>query len=229
MIVLLVIVAVLVLLLVMPFGVSARYVDGELGAAARVMCFNIKVLPRKEKPEKKKKAEKPKKEKKSKKEKPEKEKKPRPKPSPEELLQLLKLGLDALARFKRKITVNRFMLHLVVAAEDPFDATMIYGAVNAGLGLIEGMKGRAFKVRQYDIKTALDFDSTEPRADAELTMTISLGRILAVVFAAGWGFMKIKMNAAKEQKAAAKAEEERKVSNGSGTDPDGGIPANQHV
>ena len=56
-----------------------------------------------------------------------------------------------------------------------------------------------------------------------------LGRILAVVFAAGWGFMKIKMNAAKEQKAAAKAEEERKVSNGSGTDPDGGIPANQHV
>ena len=54
MIVLLVIVAVLVLLLVMPFGVSARYVDGELGAAARVMCFNIKVLPRKEKPEKKK-------------------------------------------------------------------------------------------------------------------------------------------------------------------------------
>ena len=58
MIVLLVIVAVLVLLLVMPFGVSARYVDGELGAAARVMCFNIKVLPRKEKPEKKKKKEK---------------------------------------------------------------------------------------------------------------------------------------------------------------------------
>ena len=116
MIVLLVIVAVLVLLLVMPFGVSARYVDGELGAAARVMCFNIKVLPRKEKPEKKKKAEKPKKEKKTKKEKPEKEKKPRPKPSPEELLQLLKLGLDAMARFKRKITVNRFMLHLVVAA-----------------------------------------------------------------------------------------------------------------
>ena len=75
MIVLLVIVAVLVLLLVMPFGVSARYVDGELGAAARVMCFNIKVLPRKEKPEKKKKAEKLKKEKKPKKEKPEKEKK----------------------------------------------------------------------------------------------------------------------------------------------------------
>ena len=119
------------------------------------------------------------------------------------------------------------MLHLVVAAEDPFDATMIYGAVNAVLGLIEGMKGRAFKVRQYDIKTALDFDSTEPRADAELTMTISLGRILAVVFAAGWGFLKIKMRAAK-QNAAVKAEEERKENNGSGTDSDGAVPANQH-
>lgn len=224
MIVLLVIVAVLVLLLVVPFGFSAKYVGGEASVAARVLCFNIKLFPRKEKPKKEKKPKKPKK---PKKEKPEKEPKKRPKPSPEVLLQLLKLGLDALARFKRKITVNRFMLHLVVAAEDPFDATMIYGAVNAGLGLIEGMKGKAFKVRQYDIKTALDFDSTEPRADAELTMTISLGRILAVVFAAGWGFLKIKMRAAK-QNAAAKAEEERKENNGSGTNSDGAVPANQH-
>ena len=218
------IVAVLVLLLVVPFGFSAKYVGGEASVAARVLCFNIKLFPRKEKPKKEKKPKKPKK---PKKEKPEKEPKKRPKPSPEVLLQLLKLGLDALARFKRKITVNRFMLHLVVAAEDPFDATMIYGAVNAGLGLIEGMKGKAFKVRQYDIKTALDFDSTEPRADAELTMTISLGRILAVVFAAGWGFLKIKMRAAK-QNAAAKAEEERKENNGSGTNSDGAVPANQH-
>lgn len=227
MIVLLVIVAVLVLLLVVPFGFSAKYVGGEASVAARVLCFNIKLFPRKEKPKKEKKPKKAKKPKKPKKEKPEKEPKKRPKPSPDVLLQLLKLGLDALARFKRKITVNRFMLHLVVAAEDPFDATMIYGAVNAGLGLIEGMKGRAFKVRQYDIKTALDFDSTEPRADAELTMTISLGRILAVVFAAGWGFLKIKIRAAK-QKAAVKAEEERKENNGSGTNSDGAVPANQH-
>ena len=60
-------------------------------------------------------------------------------------MQLLKLGLDAMARFKRKITVNRFMLHLVVAAEDPFDATMAYGLVNTGLGMLEGMRGRAFR------------------------------------------------------------------------------------
>lgn len=226
MIVLLVIVAVLVLLLVLPFGFTARYVDGEASVAARVLCFDIKLFPRKEKPKKEKKAKKPKKAKKEK-EKPEKEPKKRPKLSPDELLQLLKLGLDALARFKRKITVNKLMLHLVVAAEDPFDATMIYGAVNAGLGIIEGMKGRAFKVSQYDIKTALDFDSTEPRADAELTMTISLGRILAVVFAAGWGFLKIKMRVAKKN-AAAKAEEERNDNNGSGTNSDGAVPANQH-
>lgn len=228
MIVLLVVVAVLVLLLVVPFGVSAWYKDGEPGVAARLLCFNFKLLPRKEKEKKPKKEKKAKKGKKQKEEKPEKEKKPRPKPSPEELLQLLKLGLDALARFKRKLTINKLMLHLVIASDDPFDATMTYGLVNTALGTLEGMRGRAFRVRQCDIQTALDFDSTEPRFDAELTMTISLGRILAVVFAAGWGFMKIKMRAAK-QKAAAKAEEERKVSNGTGTDPDGGIPADQHV
>ena len=52
MIVLLIIVALLVLLLVVPFGFSARYVDGEASVAARVLCFNIKLFPRKEKPKK---------------------------------------------------------------------------------------------------------------------------------------------------------------------------------
>ena len=124
MIVLLVVVAVLVLLLVVPFGVSAWYKDGEPGVAARLLCFNFKLLPRKEKEKKPKKEKKAKKGKKQKEEKPEKEKKPRPKPSPEELLQLLKLGLDALARFKRKLTINKLMLHLVIASDDPFDATL---------------------------------------------------------------------------------------------------------
>ena len=55
MIVLLVIVAVLVLLLVLPFGFTARYVDGEASVAARVLCFDIKLVPRKEKPKKEKK------------------------------------------------------------------------------------------------------------------------------------------------------------------------------
>lgn len=226
MIVLLVIVALLVLLLIIPFGVSARYVDGEASVAARVLCFSIKLFPQKEKKEKEKKPKKAKKPKKTK-DKPEKEPKKRSKPTPDELIQLLKIGLDALSRFKRKLTVNKFMLHLVVAAEDPFDATVIYGAVNAGIGLVESMRGKSFNVRQCDIQTALDYNATEPRADAELTVTISLGRILAVALAAGWGLMKFKMRAAK-QKAAAKAEEERKESNGSGTDPDGGVPANQH-
>ncbi|MFR3290356.1 MAG: hypothetical protein ACLTSG_08915 [Lachnospiraceae bacterium] len=63
MIVLLVIVALIVLLLVIPFGVSARYVDGEASVVARVLCFNIRLFPRAEEPKKVKKAQKPKKEK----------------------------------------------------------------------------------------------------------------------------------------------------------------------
>lgn len=80
MIVLLVIVALIVLLLVIPFGVSARYVDGEASVAARVLCFNIRLFPRAEEPKKVKKAQKPKKEKKPK-EKPEKAPKKRSNPA----------------------------------------------------------------------------------------------------------------------------------------------------
>lgn len=224
--VLLIILAIIILILILPFGATVRYLDGEFSAALRVLAFDFTVFPAKEK--KPKKAKKPKKPKKEKEEKPPEEKPKRKLPfTPEEILQLLKLLLDTLSRFRRKLTVNRFKLYFVAAADDPADAAMLFGFANAALGYLDGAAGRAFDIRSRDVKTAVDFESTEMYADAELTITISLGRILAVVIAAGVGFLKIKRQSSKNKDRAQSAEE-RKDKDGAGTEePDGRIHAGQ--
>ena len=96
---------------------------------------------------------------------------------------------------------------------------------NAAAGIVEGLSGRGWDIRRRDIQVGVDFESTECRADAEVTVTISLGRILAVLLAAGFGFIKIKRAAGK---AAAAEKAERKDNDGTDADPNGGIPAGQH-
>ena len=232
MVVLLIILAIIILILVIPFGVSLAYEEEELSVAARVLCFNIGIIPGRDKPEK---PEKVKKEKKPKKPKDEAEDEEKPKKDikyllkPDVIIKLLKLLIDTLSRFRKKLTVNNFKLHLVVASDDPCDAAIMYGVVNTLLGILQSKQGRAFKVLKSDVQTAVDFESSDLAADVALTITISLGRILAVAIIAGFGFLKIIKNAKREYTDRGDGPEERKDKDGTATvEPDGGTPASQH-
>ena len=219
--ILLALLALIVFVLAVPFGAHVAYTGGELAVDARVMGINIGIIPQKER-------KKPKKEKKPREKKPKKEKKPaaeepaeKKKGLPmgltkEQIPELLKLAFSTLDRFRRKFTVNYLMIHFVAACEDPYDTAT---------GIVEGLSGRGWDIRRRDVQVGVDFESTECRADAEVTVTISLGRILAVLLAAGFGFIKIKRAAGK---AAAAEKAERKDNDGTDADPYGGIPAGQH-
>lgn len=225
-----VVLLILALILFAPFGVSADYADGSVSLAARVFAFELKLLPR---PEREKKGAKAKKEKPAKKAKkpgepkPEKEKKPKPPLVTREMIpELARLAGRTLSRFRRKITVNRLLIHIAFAgAADPCGAVMTYGAVNSAFGTLGAAAGRAFNVKKSDIATGVDFDADATRAELGITLTISIARILAVAAAAGLGFLKIKRRADKAAKAAAK---ERMEKDERDADPDGGIPQSQH-
>lgn len=236
MVVLLIILAIIIFILVVPFGVSLAYEDEELSVAARVLCFNIGLIPGKEKPDKPEKVKKEKKPKKSKKKaKDEAEDKEKPKKDikyllkPDVIIELLKLVMDALSRFRRKLTINNFKLHLIIASSDPCNAAVMYGVANTLLGFLQSKQGKSFKVLKSDVQTAVDFESEDIDADVALTITISLGRILAVAIIAGFGFLKIVRRAKKESKDRENSAEERKDKDGTVTvDSDGGTPAGQH-
>lgn len=228
---LIIILAVLALILFTPLGVSAAYLGGELSLAVRVMFFNITVFPAKEK--EKKKEKKPKKPKK-KKPKPKKEKtEKKPKPELGDILALAKIGLDALGSLKRKIVINDFLLHLTVADEDPYNAAVNYGRINTALSMLLPKVEKAFNIRRRDVKTCVDFESTELTADARLTLTLTVAKVLAVGFAAGFRFLKFKIKSNKNKSLSAAAEE-RWDSNGTANqsgekESDVGDAACQHI
>lgn len=219
-IILAVVILILLLILFTPLGVSADYAGGQFSAAARVLCFDVPVYPRPEKPDK---SAKPKKEKKPKPEKQaagEKGKEKKFEITKEMLPDLLKLAVNTLSRFRRKLTVNRFVLHVIVGSSDPYDAVMTYGTINYAVATVGSAAGHAFNVKKSDVQTGVDFSSESFTVEAGVTITINLARILAVAAVAGVGFLKIKRKADKAAKAAA---QERKENDGTDADPDGRV------
>lgn len=220
------IILLLLALLFTPLGVSVDYVRGGVRLAARVMAFDLVVYQRgrgsrkraKPRSAKKPRAKKPKAKKPAKADKP---KKARPPLVTKEMIpDLLRLLGDTLSRFRRKFTVNRFILHLTFGGADPYSAVMAYGTANAALATVGRRLGGSFNVKRSEVLTGIDFDAEKTSAELGLTVTITLARIIAVAVFAGIGFLKIKRKAAKAQKAAAK---ERMATDERDADPDGRV------
>ena len=225
-IILAVIAAILLLLLFTPLGVSVDYSAGQLKAAARVMCFDLQVYPKPDRPPKEPKPKKPKTEKQSKPEKAEAAKKEKtPLVTKDMLPELLRLAVRTLSRFRRKLTVNRCVLHVTVGGTDPYNTVMTYGVLNYAVATVGGAAGHAFNVKSSDVQTGVDFSSESSTLEAGITITINLARIIAVAAVAGVGFLKIKRSADKAAKAAA---QERKDNDGTDADPDGRVSEAEH-
>lgn len=211
-IILAVFVVILLLVLFTPFGLAVDYTGGALKVSARVMCFDLPVYPKPAKKAKKPAAKREKKPSKAKKEPEKAEKKPKkPLLTREMIPDVLRLALRTLSRFRRKLTVNRFLLHVTVAGAEPYGAVMTYGGINYALATLGSAAGHAFNVRSSDVQTGIDFSAETYTVEAGVTVTIDLARILAVACAAGVGFIKIKRRADKAAKAGV---EERKDKDG---------------
>ncbi|NCB50995.1 MAG: DUF2953 domain-containing protein [Clostridia bacterium] len=208
--VLLIILAIIVIILVIPLGVNVAYIDGGFSLAAWVAGINYTLFPKKAKKAKKEKPPKPKKEKK-----PKKPKKRRPEDDIEankkekirKLFELAKIGLDALGRFRRKLTVNRLRLYAVIASKDPYNTAVIYGYVNSALPVLMPLLERAFNIKNSDIRTEASFETTEPEVDFEMTLTTSIGKIFCVVFAAMFAYLKFLIRTKRETRREKLAEE----------------------
>ena len=189
---------VVTLLAVLPLGVSVNY--DAAGAVVRVIAGPLKItvfpLPKKEKKEKKKKE--PKKKTKSGEtaaSAPEEPKPPQPpapskeKKSKEEkggslldFLPLVKLVFRFLGDFRRKLRLDNLRVKLIMAADDPCDLAVNYGRTWAAVGNLLPQLERIFVIKKRDIEVACDFAASETLIIARLDVTITLGRLLALVF-----------------------------------------------
>lgn len=169
MIPLLIVAGVVLLLLLLPVGLRARYDEDGLFAALKLGPVLVRLFPPK-------KEKGPKKEKKPKKDKPKQaEDHPKKKGGSLALVKAcLPLIRPTLEKVRRRLTIKHLTLHVIWAAPDPADAAMGYGAANAALGVLWPLFSQNFKVRDYALGVDVDFDAAAPTvyAKADVTMTV---------------------------------------------------------
>ena len=189
---------ILTALAILPLGASIIY--DEDGAVVRVIVGPVKIkvfpLPKKDKkPEKK-----PKKEKKLKKEKTSSKKQEKSNKQTQtsgkteteakkkkggpitDFLPLVKVLLKFLDGFRRKLRLNVLELKLIMAADDPCDLAVNYGKAWAAVGNLMPQLERVFVIQKRNIEVECDFTADKTLVIARLDLTITLGRILGLVF-----------------------------------------------
>ena len=178
--------AILIGLGCVPLGVRLRYdEDGPLAAVLLgrlpIVLYPLpgwlkKLTSREKKPgENKPKEEKPKKEK---------PKKAAENPqggSWKKFLPLVRLGLHFLGDFRRKLRVNRLVLRLTLAGDDPCDLAVNYGRAWAAVGNLLAAMQRAFVIQKRDVEVQCDFLGEETKVVFAMDLTITLGRILGLL------------------------------------------------
>ena len=201
------------LLGILPLGVSARY--GGEGALLRVIAGPVRLtlFPRKKKEKKPKPPPKPDKQPGS-----EEESLPKPPQPPKQeppadrkekggslrdFLPLVKVALNFLGAFRRKLQVNRLELKLILAGGDPCDLAVNYGRAWAAVGNLMPRLERLFVIKKRDVEVECDFTASETLAIARLDLTVTLGRLLGLAIVYGIRALKEFLTLQKKRKGGA--------------------------
>ncbi len=183
-----IILIILAAIMLIPVGVYASYTGGSFTASAHVWFYKLGLYPPKEKKAKSEPAEPT--EADAGKEQP-------PKKSLlsdftlDDWLRLARTALRALRRFKKAVFFDIIRLYAVISAPDPYDAVTRYNTVNGFVGSMIPFFESEFRVKERDICIDLDMQSGESRAEAELSLSVRVGAVLAVGLAAGLSFLKL--------------------------------------
>lgn len=170
---------ILVLLAVLPIGVSAVY--NTDGPVVRLIAgpVRVKVYPAKPKEEKK---QKPSKQKKA--AAPQKKNNSQPEKKAggdfRQFLPLVTTALEFLGKFRTKLRANRLELKLIMASDDPCDLAIHYGRAWAAVGNLMPQLERFLVIKKRNVEVECDFTSDKTVIYARLDLTITIGRLLSV-------------------------------------------------
>lgn len=175
-----VIVLALFLLSLVRFGALVEY--GQAGVTVKVKLgpFRFTVFPGKPKGDKAEKKRKPR-------QTPKKQQKTQPERKPPDIggaLSLVKdflpLVADAAGRVRRTIRIDTFFLDLTMASPDPAMAAISFGGANAALGMLWPPVEQNFKVKEYRLRTAVNFELQAPTVWLQAAATLTIGQAVSL-------------------------------------------------
>ena len=198
----LIVAGILLLLAVLPLGISAVYDAAGPLLRAIVGPLRFKLYPTKGK--KKTRKTKPKMGKKKKSATAASASKKKKGGSYQDFLPLVQAVLEFLSTFRRKLRVKRLEMKLVMAADDPCDLAVNYGKAWAAVGNLMPQLERLFVIKKRDVEVACDFTADKTLIYARLDLTITLGRLLAMTVVHGVRILRQFLAIMKTRKGGAK-------------------------
>ena len=207
-IVLMIVIAILLLIFVVPYGIDAAYEEGTVRLGVKAGPFRIWILPKKPKTEKQllkqqrkeerkkaKKAQKDAKKAAAKAQKTQnqvqtvKPKKPLDIPF---ILALAKMGIRAVKRVFRSFTIDSLMLYYVVATKDPYDTAIQYSYLCGALAALPEIAGNVIRIRKPDVQIGMDFTQEKPVVSGRIVISLQLYKIVCVALAFAVEFIRWK-------------------------------------
>ena len=177
--------AVLFLIAIAPLGVRIRYDESGAYVAIIVGAFRIGVIPSKPKQKNKNKKQKEAKPTAEKKEPAKKENKKTNGGSITDFLPLVRIVLDFLEGFRRKLRVDHLQMKLILGGGDPTDLACNYGKGWAVLGSLMPLLERVLVIKKRDLEVECDFTADKTTITAGADLTIRVWRLLALALAHG--------------------------------------------
>ena len=111
--------------------------------------------------------------------------------------------LQFLEEFRKKIRVKNLELHLILAGDDPSDLAVNYGRAWAAVGSLIPQLERFLVIKKRNIQVECDFQAEETRIYARLDATITLIRALQLLSMHGIKIIKQLINLKKLRKGGA--------------------------
>lgn len=171
---------VFVLLAILPLGVRIRYDSSGFFAGVIAGPIRLTLFPhRKKKKKPKQKPDAPKAVAEKKKPAVSRER-PKQGGSLTDFLPLVRVVLDFLGDFRRKLRLNRLEIKLILAGDDPCDLAVNYGRAWSALGNLMPQLERLFVIQKRDLQVECDFTADHTTIFACLELTITLGRLISL-------------------------------------------------
>ena len=109
----------------------------------------------------------------------------------DDFLQVLRIVVDFLGEFRKKLRVEYLYLKLILGGDDPCDLAQNYGRGWAVLGNMMPQLERVFTIKKRDLEVECDFSNPNTTFLADTKITITVGRLLALIAIHGLRALKV--------------------------------------
>ncbi len=92
--------------------------------------------------------------------------------------EILSLVWEALLHMKRKVLIERFLLHLVWAEDDPADAAIHYGYLQTVVGGLLAMMRSQFSLRGEEVSLRLDYAEETWQMQGGVRVSLRVGQLM---------------------------------------------------